>query len=262
MVTINSLSRSARIYTLLASALVCFIGVFAMAPIAQDLGYHNFADQRMYGVIPNFGDVAGNGAFIIVGLLGLLTLIKRCRLFSNIGELFLWVVFFTGVLMVSFGSAYYHLSPSNASLVWDRLPMTIAFMSLFSIVLMERVDKRAGLMLFPLFLAYGIFSIWYWNYTESMEMGDLRPYVLVQFFPMVAIGLILVLFPAAGGMCFVFTLAFYMLAKVLEYFDPQIFALTGEMISGHTLKHVAAAIAVLGLVRYIEITHPTPAKTA
>lgn len=262
MATINSLSRSARISVLLVSAMLSIIGVFWLAPIPQDLNYHNFADHRAYGMIPNFGDVAGNGAFIIVGLLGLLTVIKRARLFSNLGEVFLWVIFFTGVLMVSFGSAFYHLDPNNATLVWDRLPMTIAFMSLFSIVLMERINKRAGLLLFPLFLAYGIFSIWYWNYSEGLDMGDLRPYALVQFYPMLAIGLILILFPASGGMCFVFTLAFYVLAKLLEHFDAQVFALTHEMISGHTLKHISAAIAVLGLVRYIEITHPTPAKAA
>lgn len=111
MVMINSLSRSARIYTLLVSAIVSIIGVFWLAPIPQDLNYHNFADHRAYAAIPNFGDVAGNGAFIIVGLLGLLTVIKRCRLFSNIGEVFLWVVFFTGVLLVSVGSAFTTLTP-------------------------------------------------------------------------------------------------------------------------------------------------------
>jgi hypothetical protein len=36
------------------------------------------------------------------------------------------------------------------------------------------------------------------------------------------------------------------LAKALEYFDPQVFELTG-VVSGHSLKHLAAALATVFL---------------
>ena len=46
-------------------------------------------------------------------------------------------------------------------------------------------------------------------------------------------------------------LAFYGLAKLLETFDRQIFALDGGLVSGHTLKHLAAAMAGVWLVRMV-----------
>jgi len=45
--------------------------------------------------------------------------------------------------------------------------------------------------------------------------------------------------------------AFYGLAKLLETFDRQIFALDGGLLSGHTLKHLAAAMAGVWLVRMV-----------
>lgn len=44
----------------------------------------------------------------------------------------------------------------------------------------------------------------------------------------------------------------YIAAKLLEHFDPQIFALTGHVVSGHTLKHVAAAVGVACMVPYMK----------
>lgn len=41
-------------------------------------------------------------------------------------------VLFAGVLLTSAGSTWYHLAPTNDSLVWDRLPMTLGFMGLFA----------------------------------------------------------------------------------------------------------------------------------
>ncbi len=45
------------------------------------------------------------------------------------------------------GSGYYHLSPSNATLVWDRIPMSIAIMALLSIVIGEYMSIRLGAIL-------------------------------------------------------------------------------------------------------------------
>ena len=44
----------------------------------------------------------------------------------------------------------------------------------------------------------------------------------------------------------------YVAAKLLEHFDGQIFA-TLSVISGHSLKHVAAAIGVYFYWRYLRI---------
>jgi hypothetical protein len=47
----------------------------------------------------------------------------------------------------------------------------------------------------------------------------------------------------------------YALAKVLEYFDEQIYAI-GFVVSGHTLKHVVAAAACWVVLRYFQARRP------
>jgi hypothetical protein len=44
-------------------------------------------------------------------------------------------------------------------------------------------------------------------------------------------------------------LIFYALAKIAEILDHQIFEFTLELISGHSTKHVLAAMGVLALIR-------------
>lgn len=246
--------RLNKILVLLTAGFIAVAGTFTMPPIPQDLAYHNFADTRGWLGVPNFGDVMGNLAFAIVGIAGIFAVLKRWPEKRG-AEFWLWLVFFVGVFMVAFGSGYYHLNPSNKTLVWDRLPMTIAFMSLFSIVIMERVDEKWGVRFFPLFLAAGVFSVWYWDYTEGLGHGDLRPYALVQFFPMLAILMMMALFaakyPKATKYLF-FTLGWYMAAKLLEHFDKEIFGMLGGAISGHTLKHLAAALGVAYMVSYVK----------
>jgi len=227
---------------------------FMMAPIPQDLTYHDFADKRSLLFIPNFGDVMGNIFFIIFGIWALFITQSLTDNFSMKGEKRLWQVFFISTIMVGFGSGYYHLTPNNHTLIWDRLPMTIAFMSFFSLTIMERISPKIGLLLFPIFLLIGIGSVFYWDYTETLGQGDLRPYALVQFLPMLLIPLIYYLFPARyDNLKYLFyTLFWYILAKILEYFDTAIFNLTQHIISGHTLKHIAAAMAILMMVKYIQ----------
>ncbi|PYU18912.1 MAG: hypothetical protein DMG30_26090 [Acidobacteria bacterium] len=107
-----------------------------------------------------------------------------------------YAVFFLGVALTSIGSAYYHWAPDNGRLVWDRLPMSIAFMSLLAAIITERITVNAGLRsLLPL-MALGIASVLYWHLTELKGQGDLRLYGLVQFYPVMAIPLLLTLFPA------------------------------------------------------------------
>lgn len=227
--------------------------VFVLPPIAQDLSYHDFADKRGLSHLPFAADVLSNVPFCIVGLWGLVMVSRRKA--AEKEALQLWYIFFGGVFLVGFGSGYYHWAPDNQTLVWDRLPMTIAFMSLFSLIIAERVHARLGYALFPLLLVLGAGSVWYWDYTESIGAGDLRPYVLVQFLPMVLILLILALFPARmGGTRYViWCLGWYLVAKGLEHFDDAVFAALGHTVSGHSLKHLAAAAAVACLLPYAKL---------
>ena len=73
--------------------------------------------------------------------------------------------------------------------------MTIAFMAFMSIIIGEYIsEKAASTALIPLVLI-GIISVIYWYITEQAGQGDLRPYALVQFLPMVIIPMVLLMFP-------------------------------------------------------------------
>src|SRR5262249_28042753 len=155
-----------------------------------------------------------------------------------------YFIFFAGVFLAGFGSAYYHWAPDNSRLFWDRLPMTLAFTSLFVAVIDERVSSFwAGRLLVPL-LVLGAFSVFYWRWTEAADHGDLRLYVLVQYGLILSMGLALLLFPSRSeaSISFVWVAAAYALAKIFELADAPIFRMTG-WVSGHTLKHVFAGAA-------------------
>jgi hypothetical protein len=139
--------------------------------------------------------------------------------------------------LVGFGSAYYHLNLCDATLVWDRLPMTVAFMSFFAALMAERWNERVATWLFVPLLAFGIGSIVYWQ-----QNNDLRCCGVVQFGPMLAIPVLLAVRPAqhlrTSDLWIV--LGWYAAAKVMERADAAVFA-WGGVVSGHTVKHFAAA---------------------
>jgi hypothetical protein len=241
------MSRKARILLILGLFLVAVMVAFSFGPIAQDPAYHHFADQRTILGVPNFWNVASNLPFLAVGIWGYLAVERAGSkgAFPDTSEILCWRAFFVGICLVCFGSSYYHLAPANGPLVWDRLPMTIAFMALTAGVIADRIDVGWGVRVaLPLLLAVGMGSVAWWAWTESIGQGDLRPYGLVQFFPMLAIPLACWLFPGGrliGGREIAAMVAFYVAAKLLEHFDPLVMEMLGGVMSGHALKHVAAA---------------------
>ena len=218
-------------------------------PIPQALSYHGFADRRVIWHISNFFDVLSNLAFVLVGLLGLYKTSGNNTIDMVSENRVSYKVFFIGVALVGVGSGYYHLSPNNVTLIWDRIPMTIAFMALTSVIIGEFTSIRWGSKLLIPLVLFGVLSVLYWHWTESAGHGDLRPYILVQFLPMLLIPVILVCFKSVftGVSSYWLLLAAYVLAKIFEHFDREIYAATG-FVSGHTLKHVVAAIGVYVLL--------------
>jgi hypothetical protein len=186
-----------RPHLLLAVALAMIAAAFSLPPIAQEPAYHRFVDVRTLLGVPNFWNVASNLPFVIAGALGLWRYhAVRAQVREPLRSAA--IALFLGVLLVGFGSGWYHLAPSNGSLVWDRLPMTVAFMALFALVLGVRIDTRlAQWLLWPL-LVLGAASVVYWHVTELDGHGDLRPYALVQFLPVLLIPLVLWLYAGAG----------------------------------------------------------------
>lgn len=230
---------------------------FSVAPIPQDPNYHQFADAKNYFGIANFFNVLSNAPFLLVGLYGL----KQYYTHQIRAPRLPYLIFCVGVFFVGIGSAYYHSHPTSYTLVWDRLPMTFAFMALFAMVIADRVSERlASQLLWPLLIA-GIASVGYWYWSESQRQGDLRAYALVQFLPILLIPLLLLLYPGKRmNAAYLWgTLAMYLLAKLAEHFDANIYAATGS-ISGHSIKHVLAAVAVWWVIlAFKKNQHPTPA---
>lgn len=238
-------AKKLRIGVLLAAMAAMAGSAWLLPRIPQPSTYHEFADRRMLFGIPNFDDVASNAPFLLVGIWGLAVVMNRKTAFRTSGERWPYAVLFAGVALTSIGSSYYHLHPDNARLVWDRLPMTLGFMGLLCAVLAERVGRRAVLAL-PALVALGMMSVAYWNFTEANGRGDLRPYLLVQFGSLAVVLLVLFLFDATytGQKWLVAALALYGVAKIAEAFDASIYRALG-VVSGHTLKHVAAAAGAL-----------------
>ncbi len=223
-----------RYLILMLLALIPLFWMLSQDPIPQDDAYHNFVDARGFFGMPHFFDVVSNLPFLIVGLLG----VGFC-LRNDIGPMrSAWIVLFVGISLVSFGSAYYHWAPRNATLVWDRLPMTIGFMGLLAALLGEYVSRRLGAgLLIPLVLV-GIGSVLYWRW-----FGDLRPYVWVQFTPLLILPFLMMLFSSryTHQWLLLVALLWYALAKVAELYDAVVFQGTGSAVSGHTIKHLLAA---------------------
>jgi hypothetical protein len=227
---------------ILALTVVAAVFLFARPAIPQSLAYHDFADQRALLGVPHFWNVVSNVPFLIVGTAGLWVTLPTQTAFRTPGERWAYLCFFAGVAGTAFGSTYYHLAPDNDRLVWDRLPMAIAFMGLFDAIIAERIGVRIGRALLVPLLALGIGSVWYWHATD-----DLRLYYLVQFYPALAMPLMLLAFPPryTGTVYFFLALGCYVAAKFCEHpFDATIYEASGQTLSGHTLKHLLAAAAV------------------
>ncbi len=223
--------------------------VVAMAdPVAQDPLYHVFADQRSMAGVPNFMNVLSNLPFLVVGILGWRIIASNEETVTPTTRL-AWIVFFFGIALTAFGSGYFHLQPNNDSLVWDRLPMTLGFMSLVSIIISEYFSPPLGRRLLVPLLLVGIGSVAYWAHTESLDAGDLRPYAIVQFLPMLLIPLTIVLYKERSdlGRYVWWMVGFYLAAKVAEQLDDNLYA-AGHAVSGHTLKHLLASLAPASLL--------------
>jgi hypothetical protein len=257
----------ARVLGFVALGIVALGFIFCLPPIPQDQGFHAFADDRTMLGVPNFLNVASNLPFVVIGVIGLWLLIRYDAVRPDgpvleRGERWPLLVFFAGVLLTGFGSAYYHLDPNNDSLVWDRVPITVAFLWFFASMIGERIGVRAGAWLLWPLVWLGIVSVFNWHQGEQRGAGDLRLYYFVQFFPLLAIPFLICLFPARytrTGDVFV-ALGWYIMAKVVErgVLDHGIYG-AGQWVSGHTLKHLAAAAGAYWLYLMVRYRRQVPA---
>jgi hypothetical protein len=240
-----------------ATAIVVAIAVLAslapwiagglLAPVAQPQSYHNFCDQRVFLRIPNALNVLSNLPFLLVGLLGLRALPGLTLLPPRSRSQAPWAVMFLGIALTAIGSSYYHIDPNDATLVWDRLPMTVAFAGLVAGTLADR-SPRLTWPLLAVLLLVGAGSVVYWALR-----GNLVPYIVVQA------GFIGAALAATAAVRSPYTLAariypataLYAGAMISERYDFEISALLANTVSGHTLKHLLAAASAYVLLRML-----------
>ncbi|MEN4921024.1 hypothetical protein ABE485_20305 [Achromobacter spanius] len=228
------------------------LGLVLYGPIAQLEHYHDFADKRAWLGIPNAGDVLSNAGFAVVGWYGLALVLhsRHNRALDAIRPGY--TVFFFALLLTAFGSGWYHLVPDNARLIWDRLPIALLCAGILSAVWRETVGDGRWVDIFWTVLA--VASVAWWWYTDNYATGDLRPYLFVQFMPLVLVPLLQWRngTPLRERLYFAAAIGCYVLAKASELLDYQIFQHI-EYLSGHTIKHLFSVVA--GLIVTLNFAH-------
>lgn len=252
----NSRFALVRKWAYIGLAVILLSGLYLIGPISQQQAYHHFADTRTMLGIPNFFNVISNVAYILAGMFGLLVLNSN-KSQRNIALKAPHFIFFTFTILIGLGSSYYHLEPNDGTLFWDRLPMSVAFMAFFIIVIERYLSSEAARKLLVPMCLLGMASVFYWRLPFGESTGDLRLYFIVQFGPMLIIPLILLtsarrrLNAAIWGLLFM-----YVLAKIAEDFDVTIFIHLGFM-SGHTLKHVLSAAGIFWYISVLAKEDPS-----
>ena len=243
-----------KVSVILGLLIIFAISAYLLSPIPQWDSYHHFSDNRTLFAIDNFMNVVSNIGFLVFGSYGLFSIFQK-TIFDNKLDPIPYGLFFLSIIFVGVGSCYYHWDPTTERLFWDRLPMSIAFMSFFSAIICDRIYKKIGVFfVLPVLISFGVYSVIYWHETEIMGVGDLRLYGLVQYFPMLAIPVILFLFPDyryTPSSPIIWILTLYVLAKICEYFDSNILNLSNNILSGHSLKHLTASLSVFFVLRML-----------
>lgn len=229
------------------SAVPLWLGVLALGllaallpSVAQAPHFHGFADQRGWLGIPCALDVLSNLPFALFGLLGLYTLQRVPAQALDQTQRRLVTLFFAGLILTALCSAWYHWHPDNAGLVVDRLGMTVAFAGLLGLGVATHIGARAGRAFALAVLLCGPLSVWVW-----VSSGNLLPWALLQGGGMVLLLGLAVVKPLPGALALRWgvVIAIYAVAKVLEQYDTAVFDVTGQLVSGHSLKHLVAAFA-------------------
>lgn len=234
-------SNLSRTETQLLMACLALSGLALFGPIPAQLpDSHVFAEQRMLAGVPFAVDVLSNLPLALTGLAGGLCL-WRClpRAASNMQRA-MAALFFGGLLLTAAASSWYHWAPDDAALAIERSAMAVAFAGLLGLAAAGRVSERAGAALGMAALLLAPLGIRWWAAS-----GAAVPWAALQL-----AGLLLLVWLAwlppryrALEVRWSLVIVAYAAAKLLATNDHAIYRLTGELISGHTLTHLVAALA-------------------
>ena len=224
---------------LLGSGLALLLLAWLAPPLAQPVHYHQFADQRSWLGLPFAMDVLSNLPFAGFGLAGLLCLRRLSATQLGAAQRSLATLFFGGLVLTAVCSAWYHWQPDDAGLAVDRIGMAVAFAGLLGLAVAGRMSVRAGVLTAVAVLLLGPFSVGVWAVS-----GNVLPWGVLQFGSLALLLVLAWLKPLPGALAVRWgvVILIYAVAKVLEQMDHAVFALAGQVVSGHSLKHVVAAL--------------------
>ena len=241
-------SRPAELALLLAVAALAALAALLPAT-GLPAGYHDFADQRTLLGLPHALDVLSNLPFAVMGAWGLWWL-RRVPL-DRLGtaQRGLAVLFFVGLMATAFCSSSYHLDPHDAGLCIDRVGMSLAFAGLLGLAAADRIGTRAGVALAALVAVAAPATA-----LVAWLGGNMTPWAVLQGGGLVLLAALALRRPQprALGFSIIGVIAFYAVAKALELADAPVFALTQQLISGHSAKHLVAALAGWPVVRALQ----------
>ncbi len=243
---------------LAALVLLSLVAILGPAMPTPEAVAQPFADGRAWGGLPNAMDVLSNLPFAVLGAWGLrrlhrLDLAHQREQRPSAGT---WPpppeppanaldcawLFFAGLLVTAAGSVFFHLEPDALRLAADRAGMAVAFAGLIGFAVCERVSQRAGWPAAWFTLAAGLLAV-----AVFHETGNVLPWAVLQFGGVLLVLVLSLARPVHGaiGLKLGWVIFFYGLAKLFELSDQALYEATQHLISGHSLKHLAAALAAL-----------------
>jgi len=229
--------------------------VFYIDPIEQPEAYHHFVDDRLLFGIPNALNVLSNMPFILVGLMGMNAVLNGdMKNVHDPEEVFIYKILFLSFPLVAAGSSFYHYNPNHFTLVWDRLPMTIAFAAIVASLVTEKLNLKIGYYITIPTILLGFYSVISWYNSELAGHGDMRLYIAFQLGSFLLIPIVLFTTPHkyTHTKFYLVSFALYGLAKIAELADSEIYSLTNNTISGHTIKHLISALAMYCSVHMVK----------
>lgn len=227
---------------------------FAIGSVGQTSAYHQFVDVRVWCGVPRVGDVLSNAVILCSGLFAAALLDSARRNAPASRTDWIFFVFMIGVIGTAVGSGFYHWVPSDARLVWDRLPMTVVLQASLALVIADRFGMALGEKFLRVLLSLGVLSVVWW-----VASGDLLPYLVIR----IGAGLCVVVLLLRGfswreDRWFVLALALDPALTWFEHHDSDVFWWTQQMVSGHTVKHVLAGVALACVCLWWRENAPRP----
>lgn len=252
-------TKNARKALLLAGLMLSsIILLWFRLPKADSPHYFDFADQLTLFGVPHAWDVLSNLGFFAAGIYGLLEVAKNWRK-GTPSMAILGSVLSLAAILTCVGSAYFHWTPNPHTLIWDRIPMTIGFAAVAAMVVADRISARFGLVTLAVLVPFGLLTII--GYANGFL--DLRPYMLLQFGSLIFILFTISIYRSGHIRNSMYSVAvfWYVLAKIFESYDQAILDFTG-FVSGHTLKHLCASVAIFWLLTFYRSENTNHTKPA